>query len=666
MFVIYKTLDQLEYIEGANVAEIIEPERGHGWIHFKKISFSNSDEYAQITFTAGTEGKPKGIVLSHRALNDVVERLCEITQINSDIREYVGVPAGYSFGLGRFRAIAAVGGSAYVPQYGFDLSEIARMLSSREINAISAVPTLWKTVIANPSLFKNIGDHVRWIEIGSQYMPRADKEQLKQLFPNANITQHYGLTEASRSIFLNISSTQEDLLESVGAATGETAIRISEDGHIEIAGPHVASGRLTTTGVERITDAEGWLRTNDRGELRNGSLYYRGRADDLINCGGIKIIPDQLESTLFHLLQTDHGLGVGRFHYTMRGDGIVIAIERGSGLDPTQVKSAASKALLEQELRAGDALRIIEVDQLPRTDTGKIRRRLIAEQLASYDENESHSSRISNSACEKNTEVGALQTQLTHIWMQVLKTDRVSLDDNFYDNGGDSLTAISMMLALEKAGIEKRITSRIFDGESINEIVNAEELGKVTTHTGRISERVTGDIINIVRGLLVLILIAIHFLPGVFERLPVNIERVNTLLYPFYRFGTPGFALAFGMGVGFFYFKQMANGNAHVWRRVRLSAMIVGIGVLILGAFKYGVFVTSPDSPPSQLFSAVFYSVLTYYFVAVLSIPLWYHLTYRNKEPMLSVLCAAVISFILYVVLDRTIGPEQLSSGPQS
>lgn len=663
-FVILKDRDQLRYLDGVEITEIIEPKQEHGWIDHKPSEFRDSDEPAQITFTSGTEGIPKGIVLSYRALNDVVQRLCEISQIDSSIREYVGVPAGYSFGLGRYRVCAAVGGRTYLPPNGFDPVELVQMLREDEINAISAVPTLWKSVLEYPELFVDVKNKVKWIEIGSQYMPREDKEQLKLLFPCAKIIQHYGLTEASRSTFLDISATEGEALESVGRATGDTQIRISADGLIEVKGPHVATGSFIDGELKAITDHEGWLRTNDKGKLRNGYLFYSGRSDDLINCGGIKVIPESLEAELYKSLGIHSGIAIGRFSHPMRGDGILVAIEKFSKLSIEQVRIETSRLLETQGLRVGDALRLIKVDKLPRTPTGKLQRRLLQDDLAEQD-------KILETKCDTNlpkTDIdkstNEIQDQLVHIWKRVLKTNKVSLDESFYSSGGDSLSAISMMLTLEKEGIEKRITTRIFDGETIREIVAFEMKGESIQRPIRLSERVTGDVINIVRGILVLLLIGIHFLPGVWERLPIDAERVNALLHPFYRLGTPGFALVFGLGVGFFYFNQMSAGTSHAWRRVKLSALLVGTGVLILGLFSFVVAVSGSEEMPSPLFSSIFYSVLVYYLLAVLSIPIWYRLVYKEKSPVVAALTAAVVSYLIYLVLDRSIGPKPLSFGP--
>ena len=189
-FVILKSPAAANTLPGPPIGRIIHPERDTGWLSFSPQGFDHDDAPAQVTLTSGTEGAPKPMVLSHRALTDVVTRLIDAMSLDADLREYVGVPASYSFGLGRFRACAAVGGRAFVPAGGFNPAEIASMLRAGEINAVSAVPTLWRMLLAHPDLFKGAAGAMRWIEIGSQHMSAREKRDLRSLFPNARIVQH--------------------------------------------------------------------------------------------------------------------------------------------------------------------------------------------------------------------------------------------------------------------------------------------------------------------------------------------------------------------------------------------------------------------------------------------------------------------------------------------
>jgi len=94
-----KFSEQVRYF---NFKEIVTPEQRTGW-YAPDYKLGNEDKVAQISFTSGTEGEPKGIILTHQNLHNTVVRLIDIMRITSDIKEYVGVPVYHSFGYGRVR-----------------------------------------------------------------------------------------------------------------------------------------------------------------------------------------------------------------------------------------------------------------------------------------------------------------------------------------------------------------------------------------------------------------------------------------------------------------------------------------------------------------------------------------------------------------------------------
>ncbi|MGB7408970.1 MAG: AMP-binding protein, partial [Pontixanthobacter sp.] len=177
---------------GIEPTNTLDPAAGGGWWDGGFVG-DDSDVLAQISSTSGTTGEPKAIGISRRAVSDTVDRLVRHMELDDTIREYVGVPVTFSFGLGRARAVAAAGGAVFLPQNGFRPDEIADMLRSQSINALSAVPTMLRVILANPELLGGVGKHLRWLEIGSQFMAAEEKKAVRALFPNAIILQHYGL-----------------------------------------------------------------------------------------------------------------------------------------------------------------------------------------------------------------------------------------------------------------------------------------------------------------------------------------------------------------------------------------------------------------------------------------------------------------------------------------
>ncbi|AJQ92806.1 phosphopantetheine-binding protein [Gynuella sunshinyii] len=800
------------------ISQILTPEDDTGWV--SDLNYPNmqerSQDIAQVLFTSGTEGKPKAILLSYGALANTTERLTSIMAIDSSIREYIGVPVNYSFGFGRCRVVSQAGGKFYIPPNGFNPSEIAEMLQRDKINAISAVPTLWRILLQSQELFLGIGEKVLWIEIGSQYMSRAEKEQLKALFPKARIIQHYGLTEASRSSFLKIHETEGEELESVGKAYDGVEVAVGGNGQIRIRGPHLASGQIKDTLEQRLVDDDGWFTTSDQGRIENGYIYYEGRADDLINCGGVKLFPEALEQDILTELQARRGIAISKIPDSLRGEQPLVSYLSDTNIDVEQLREVSNRVMLKHGFNAGKTLKIMPCKSFPMTDTGKIQRKKLSEQ---YQSNESLSTKSANTEAKqaspdsiadklvdiwenvlkispislndsffdlggdslsaitvtmkmekagipkdicrkifegltiaqicqhfKSTQSPLLANkisqliaiwedvlkihpismndsffdlggdslsaisvtmrmekagipkevcrkifeglsiaqivsnmdqssdasnaltektkQLVQIWEETLKINPISIHDSFFELGGDSLSAITVTMKMEKAGIPKDICRRIFEGHSINDIVRSSDEPAAASTIALRSEQepntpsrkiplaAGSQALNMVRGLLVLLNVTAHWMPGIIDRLPAVFAHFNKYLAPLYSSGTPGFAMVFGAGIGFFFFPRYQKNPQSVTPVAFRNAILLGSGITVYAALKIISNLAEGADIDGLVVSNAFWSVLTYYFFAVLSLPIWLRALTWKLNFSYSCLIAALLFYTTHLVID--------------
>ncbi|MDR7151480.1 non-ribosomal peptide synthetase component E (peptide arylation enzyme) [Hydrogenophaga palleronii] len=432
------------------VTEVQEPVREGGWLA-RQIALSDSEDVAQVAYTSGTEGEPKGVLLSYKNLTSTAHRIQEVMKLTSEVREYIGVPVFHSFGLGRARAVLGAGGAVYVPPNGFDLRELSAMLEGGEINAISAVPSLWRLVLKNRHLFERHASRVKWVEIGSQPMSVAEKSELRDFFSSACIVQHYGLTEASRSTFLNLSEATSAELESVGRPAGDVEIQIAANGRIRIRGSNVAEEMLVEGRKVRVVDQGGWLITNDLGEMREGQLFFLGRADDVLNISGIKVPPHAVEERMAELLQVATGLCVARVPDELRGDGLLIAVADGLDRSDLQLREAAECALRERGVSGAGAISVVRWPELPQTESGKPRRaevsRKFSAQLGAWQPTTSapilpHNGWSRLPAFSKPRGVLGL-------YQKAFSRMPVTRDASFVSLGGDSLSFVEVSVELE-------------------------------------------------------------------------------------------------------------------------------------------------------------------------------------------------------------------------
>ncbi|WP_300064338.1 AMP-binding protein [uncultured Roseobacter sp.] len=629
-----------------------------GWVRLDH-QLSNSDLPVQIVFTSGTEGQPKAIVLTHRNLADVVQRLNDVMQVTDAIREYIGVPVTYSFGLGRARSVSAAGGSFFLPER-FDPTEIRTMLEAGEINAISAVPSLWRLILAAPDAIGTTGEAVRWIEIGSQYMSAEEKLGLQKIFPSARIVQHYGMTEASRTTFLVISGeTDMARLESVGPA--DDRVRIGETGAIEIRGPHVALGQITPGGaISPLTGPDRWLRSSDRGEIRDGMLYFLGRLDDQMNLGGIKVGSEALETRVAALLPE----ATGHFALTpvtdqMRGEVVLLAMEPPTRDMADLVAASVLQALKEKGVSAGGSLKRLMLDTLPRTATGKISRAALRDMAAEV-------TPISETAPTKTAAAASLSEKekwIAELWIRVLGKVEIGPQNSFYESGGDSLSGLQAGLVMEKAGLPRAAINATFEGAPLQEVAAlATADASAVPSPGRrdtlpSQTRLTWSL-TLTRAMVVIAVLLSHWAPGVMNVLGLP----ESLFISYTRLGTPGFAFVFGIGVGLYMLPEMHRNAAAVYHRADRAALLVGIGAVMMG-IVYLLYARMQGNLMNWLtVSNAFYSVLLYYVIALVTARLWLPLLARLKFLVTSVLILALVLWGLWQIMREIMPASQYVS----
>jgi long-chain acyl-CoA synthetase len=270
---------------------------------------ANPEDPADIVFTTGTTGDPKGVVLSHKNI------LCAANNINtfigntSEDREVVPLPLSHSFGLGRLRCNLLKGGTIILEDGITFPAKIFKAIEKWEATGFSSVPAgLAMLLRMTNDRIGRYAEQMRYLEIGSSPMPIEDKRRLMKLLPNTRICMHYGLTEASRSSFIEFHESS-GYLDSVGRATPNVEIKIVDENNVELPPRH--SGRIMVRGGMVLTeywgDPEatkeafkcGWLYTGDYGYLdQEGYLYLESREKELINVGGRKVSPIEIEKLL--------------------------------------------------------------------------------------------------------------------------------------------------------------------------------------------------------------------------------------------------------------------------------------------------------------------------------------------------------------------------------
>lgn len=341
---------------------------------------------ADILLTSGTTGKPKGVVLSHGNILAAARNINQFIGNTAEDREALALPLSHSFGLGRVRCQILAGGALILTR-GFQFpKQMFEVMREWKATGFAFVPAAWAmlTRLTGDSLAE-FSAQMKYIEIGSASMPATEKERLRRLFPHTRICMHYGLTEASRSAFIEFHESR-DRLDSVGKPTPNVAIRIVDDegrelgpgliGSIQISGDHVMTGYWADDSEQR----EGaWLRSGDLGyHDEDGYLHVCGREDDLINVGGRKVNPAEVEQALLQQERIAEAVCVGvQDPITGQAVRALLVAKPGDGELPSAEALADFLSVRVENYKI--PVRFEWIPSIPTNSSGKVKRKAAAD-----------------------------------------------------------------------------------------------------------------------------------------------------------------------------------------------------------------------------------------------------------------------------------------------
>jgi o-succinylbenzoate---CoA ligase len=252
-----------------------------------------------IVFTSGTTGKPKGIVLSRRAFLASARSSAQNLGWRDDDRWLLGLPLAHVGGLSIVTRCLVARRTVVVPSTvaegkRLDARGIAEAIEARRATLVSLVPTQLEWLMSLDPPWRPL-PHLRIVLLGGAAARTGLLERAADL--GIPVLTTYGLTEACSQVTTQpIGSVNRGDL-GAGVPLGGTAVRLAEDGTIEIRGPTLLSGYVPDSGTP--LDPEGWFRTDDVGRIdERGMLHIVGRRSDRIVTGGENVYPEEVESIL--------------------------------------------------------------------------------------------------------------------------------------------------------------------------------------------------------------------------------------------------------------------------------------------------------------------------------------------------------------------------------
>ena len=342
----------------------------------------DADDVADIMFTTGTTGRPKGVCLTHNNIAGSARNTNGFIGTAADDIEALALPLSHSFGLGRLRCVLTAGATLVLVGNFANLKSFFMTLESEQVTGFGMVPAVWQYIKRlSGRRIGRFADRLRYIEIGSAPLPVEDKRLLMELFPHTRLCMHYGLTEASRAMFAEFHENA-DCLESVGRpASSLVHVSILDDaGNLVpdgVDGEICVRGNMVTRSYFLPQDNAGafhgeWFRTGDWGHRdAQGNFFLTGRRKELINVGGEKVSPVTIEEAILSLGVPDCACVAASDPNGVLGEVPKAFLVKGDcALTVDDIKSGLSQLLPAHEIPV-----LWEwVDSIPRTSSGKIQR----------------------------------------------------------------------------------------------------------------------------------------------------------------------------------------------------------------------------------------------------------------------------------------------------
>ncbi len=426
------------------VIQITGDERGDFGL---KLHEPNPDDTALVLMTSGSTGEPKLVPLTHRNLCVSAQQVAESVGLSeSDVclsmweLHHIG-------GLVDLLLAPIISGGLIISTSGFESSLFFRCLHEFRPTWFQAVPTALHDMISVRRKDRlDMKNHsLRFLRSVAAKLPENVQLELEEVF-GVPIIQTFGMTEAGPLITSTRLPPATRKHGSVGTTCGNE-IRVfggsgeelprGQSGEIAIRGHNVFSGYEGEDEENRARFRDGWFLTGDLGWLdEDGYLFLAGRSKQLINRGGEKINPLEVEAVLMSHPSVADAAAFAVEHRTLGEDvAAAVILKQGTNCQAADLKAHASKRLAAFKVPQ----QILFLDTFPLTGIGKLDRPALTRIATKL-----------HIAPTATAEIDATALELAEIWAREMSLESIGIDENFFVAGGDSLMGVRLLLEVEK------------------------------------------------------------------------------------------------------------------------------------------------------------------------------------------------------------------------
>ena len=347
------------------------------------IAEPSPESIALVLHTSGSTGRPKRVPLKHQNLAVSCANVVNTYGLCPDDVSLCAMPLFHVHGLVASTLATFLSGGTLVVPGKFNPLSFLRTVRDHRVSWYSAVPTIHQLVVARMGGKKSEGtERLRFVRSCSAALAPQLMEKMESLL-GIPVLEAYGMTEASHQMCSNPLPPQARKAGSVGQGTGVRVsimdgkgnhLAIGQPGEVVIQGPNVIEGYENNPEANASSFTNGWFRTGDQGFLDEaGYLTLTGRIKELINRGGEKIAPREIDEVLLSHPAVAEAVAFGMPHATW-GEEVAAAVV----LREAQPESTLLAYCREHLADFKCPKKVYIVETIPRTATGKIQRRVVA------------------------------------------------------------------------------------------------------------------------------------------------------------------------------------------------------------------------------------------------------------------------------------------------
>lgn len=357
----------------------------------QKVETAQINDVALVLHTSGTTGRPKAVPLTHKNLTRTMKNIKATYELTVADRTLLVMPLFHVHGLlAGFLAPLYSGGSVIVP-LKFSASEFWSDFITYKANWYTAVPTIHQILLKNPS--PQIIPNIRFIRSCSSPLSPTTFHLLEKTY-NAPVLEAYAMTEASHQMTSNpLPKNGKRMPGCVGIGQG-VEIRIldangnevkqGDEAEICVRGDNVTKGYINNEKANKESfTKDGFFRTGDQGKQdKDGYVIITGRIKELINKGGEKISPIELDNVLSRHPAVSEGVSFALPDETFGEEvGAAIVLKNGQNLSEGELRDWLADKVAKFKVPK----KIYFTNNMPKTSTGKIQRRIVADTMMKQD-----------------------------------------------------------------------------------------------------------------------------------------------------------------------------------------------------------------------------------------------------------------------------------------